>query len=246
MSPLMWIILASVTVSLVSVIGIFALAMNKKFLEKILMLLVGFAAGGLMGGAFLHLLPEAAETWPGLGVFVYAMIGFSVFFLMERYFYWRHCHNGVCDVHAFTYMNLWGDGVHNFIDGMLIAASFITDIRLGVATTLAIIFHEIPQEIGDFGVLVYGGFSRKKALLFNFISALAAVAGAILGYFLVGFIGGFLKFLIPFTAGGFIYIAASDLIPELHKQSNNRRALVSFIFFLLGLLFMGLIKVLGE
>ena len=161
---------------------------------------------------------------------------------MERYLYWRHCHNGVCAVHTFTYLNLIGDGVHNFTDGMIIAASFVTDFKLGVITTLAVIFHEVPQEIGDFGILVYGGFTKKKALFFNFICSLMAILGAIIGYALSGIAKDMSLFLISLTAGGFIYIAASDLIPELHKQKDAKRANIAFFAFILGLVFMALAK----
>lgn len=239
---LIWILSSTILVSLISLIGVFTLGIKTKIFDKILVLLVGFAAGGLIGGAFLHLLPEAIERCPCTVVFFYALIGFTVFFLMEQYLYWRHCHEGVCDVHTFTYLNLVGDGIHNFTDGLIIAASFVTDIRLGIITTLAVIFHEIPQEIGDFGILVYGGFSKSRALFFNFICALMAVLGAIIGYILAGITENVSLFLIAFTAGGFIYIAASDLIPELHKQKDRKRANMAFFTFILGLVFMALFK----
>ena len=242
---LIWILSATVLVSLISLIGVFTLGIKTKVFDKILVLLVGFAAGGLIGGAFLHLLPEAIEQSEPNLVFFYTLIGFTMFFLMERYLYWRHCHAGVCDVHTFTYMNLIGDGVHNFTDGLVIAASFVTDIRLGIVTTLAVIFHEVPQEMGDFGILVYGGFSKSRALLFNFICALAAILGAIIGYILSGITRDVSLFLIAFTAGGFIYIAAADLLPELHKQKDAKRANLAFITFILGLIFMALIKMIG-
>ncbi len=239
---LVWILLATVLVSVISLIGIFTFGIKTTLLDRILILLVGFAAGGLIGGAFLHLLPEAVEKCGGDLVFIYALIGFALFFLMERYLYWRHCHNGVCDVHSFTYLNLIGDGVHNFTDGMIIAASFMTDIKLGVVTTLAVIFHEVPQEMGDFGILVYGGFSKMKALFCNFVCGLAAILGALLGYLLSNITENISVFLISFTAGGFIYIAASDLIPELHRQKNDKRANMAFVSFVVGLLFMALVK----
>ena len=146
-------------------------------------------------------------------------------------------------MHTFTYLNLIGDGIHNFTDGLIIAASFVTDFRLGIITTLAVIFHEIPQEMGDFGILIYGGIKKSKALLFNFICALTAVFGALIGYFLSNITDNISVFLISFTAGGFIYIASSDLIPELHKQKDVKRANIAFIAFILGLLFMTLIKI---
>ncbi|MFH1754030.1 MAG: ZIP family metal transporter [Candidatus Omnitrophota bacterium] len=237
-----WILSAVFIVSAISLIGVFTFGRKSKAFDSALILFVGFAAGGLIGGAFLHLLPEALKEQPGNIVFLYALIGFVAFFCLERYFHWRHCHEGNCDIHAFTYLNLVGDGAHNFIDGMVIAASFMTDIKLGIATTLAVILHEIPQEIGDFGILIYGGFSRSKALLFNFICALMAVLGAVIGYALSNMMGNVSLFLIPFTAGGFIYIASSDLIPELHKQKNASRANMAFLTFLLGLGFMALVK----
>ena len=239
---LLWILSATILISVISLVGVFTLGVKAKIFDKILVILVGFAAGSLIGSAFLHLLPEAVEGGAGTAVFFYAMIGFTVFFLMERYLYWRHCHDGVCEVHTFTYMNLIGDGFHNFTDGLIIAASFVTDVKLGIITTLAVIFHEIPQEIGDFAVLVYGGFSKKKALLFNFLSAIMAFLGAILGYFLSGAMENAALLLVSFTAGGFIYIAASDLIPELHRHKDTKRANIAFFAFLLGLIFMALAR----
>ena len=239
---LVQILIATFLVSLVSLIGVFALAVNEKRLRQILFCLIGFSAGALIGGAFLHLVPEALEKAKSEFVFYNLILGLVLFFLLEKYFYWRHCHNGVCDVHAFTYLNLIGDGLHNFMDGMVIAASFITSFNLGIVTTLAVIFHEIPQELGDFGVLVYGGFSRRKALFCNFICAMAAMLGAIISFFLADIVSGFSNFILPLTAGGFIYIAASDLIPQIHKESDPGRSAIAFIAFLCGIGFMGLFK----
>ncbi|MBW2965895.1 ZIP family metal transporter, partial [Candidatus Woesearchaeota archaeon] len=185
MSILLWIIGATLIVSLIAWIGIISLAIKAKLLKKILLLLVGFSAGALMGGAFLHLIPEAVEKSGLSFVSLYVLIGFSAFFITERFLYWHHCHKeGKCPVHMFTYMNLIGDGIHNLIDGLIIAASFIVNIPFGIVTTIAIIAHEVPQELGDFAVLVYGGFTKLKALFYNFLSALTAIIGAILGYFL--------------------------------------------------------------
>ena len=162
---------------------------------------------------------------------------------MERYLHWRHCHEkGDCKTHAFTYLTLVGDGFHNFIDGMVIAASFTVSIKLGLVTTLAVILHEIPQELSDFAVLVYGGFTKKKALLLNFASALMAMVGAVVGFFLTGLSVNFSNFILPITAGGFIYIATSDLIPELHKENDLKRSTAAFFAFLLGIAFMALAK----
>ena len=146
----------------------------------------------------------------------------------------------VCSIFIRTYTdtsNLVGDGFHNFIDGMMIAASFLVSAKLGMVTTVAIILHEIPQELGDFGVLVYGGFSKRKALAFNFLSAAMAMIGAIVGYFIAHAVENFASIILPLTAGGFIYIATSDLIPELHKESSLKRATVAFLAFIMGIAF---------
>jgi zinc and cadmium transporter len=235
---LLWIVGSTTLVSLLSLIGITTLLIKDQFLKQILLVLVGFSAGALMGGAFLHLLPEALGHSPSIHIFSYLLVGFVIFFLLERFLHWRHCHQRECNVHTFTYMNLVGDGIHNFIDGLVIAASFVFSIQIGITTTFAVIAHEIPQELGDFGVLVYGGFAKFKALFYNLLSALTAIFGALLGFFLLPLIDNLASFLVPFAAGGFLYIAGSDLIPELHKEANLKRSILSFIFFLVGILFM--------
>lgn len=235
---LFYILISTFIVSIISLIGIVTLAINEKLLRQLLFCMVGFSAGSLLGGAFLHLLPEALETTASIWVFHYFIWGIILFFLMEKYFYWRHCHDGVCDRHAFTYLNLIGDGFHNFIDGIVIATSFVVSVKLGVVTTLAVILHEIPQELGDFGVLIFGGFTKRKALMFNFISALTAMVGALVGYFLASALPYVSSIILPLTAGGFTYIATSDLIPEIHKESNQQRSNLAFAAFLLGIVFM--------
>jgi zinc and cadmium transporter len=241
---LAWILISTFIVSLISLIGIFTLAIKDELLHKILFSLVGFSAGALIGSAFLHILPEVLEKTQSMPVFYYLILGLVSFFLMERYFYWRHCHVEDCNIHPFTYLNLFGEALHNFIDGVAIAASFIISIRLGCITTLAIIIHEIPKELGNFGMLVYGGFTKQRALFYNFISALMAILGAVIGYFIADFVHGFSNFILPLTAGGFIYIAASDLIPEIHKEKDLRRSNWAFVAFLLGIIFMALAKLL--
>ena len=163
---------------------------------------------------------------------------------MERVLHWNHCHNhGDCEVHTFSYMSLIGDGIHNFIDGLIIAASFIVSIPLGFLTSLAVIAHEIPQEISDFSILIYGGFSKKKALFFNFLSALTAVLGVLVGFVLSSSVENFVMYLLPIAAGGFIYIGASDLVPELHKEKDLKKSILSFGFFILGIVIMYLFKI---
>jgi zinc and cadmium transporter len=173
------------------------------------------------------------------------MVGIVSFFALEKFLYWRHCHEKECPTHTFVYLNLVGDGIHNFIDGMVIAATFMIGFELGFATTLAVIFHEVPQEIGDFGVLVYGGLSRKKALIYNFISAVTAILGALATYFLA-YLRSIEALLVPFAAGGFIYIAATDLMPELHKKSHAGESIVQLFMILLGIGLMTFLKIAFE
>lgn len=202
---------------------------------------MSFAVGSLLGGSFFHLLPESMEAKEP-SIFTYVLSGIAFFFIIEKFLHWRHCHKGQCDAHTFTYLNLIGDSAHNFIDGMIIAASFVADARLGIATTLAVAVHEIPQEIGDFAILVYGGFSRLKALACNLLSAVAAIAGAVIAYLSFERMEGLKDILIPFTGGGFIYIALVDLIPELHKQRKGKKLLVQAVMIGLGILLMWWLK----
>lgn len=236
-------IISSVVVSLIAFVGIIALALNDKLLNKIQILLVGLGAGGLIGGAFLHMIPESINKFSDYTVlFLFVLSGFIFFFILEKFLFWRHCHDGKCTIHTFTYLNLVGDGIHNFIDGLIIGGSFIVDIKFGMVVTFAIILHEIPQELGDFGVLTYGGMKKSKALFFNFLSALTAIIGTVAGYFFSQSYGAFMNVLFPFAAGGFIYIASCDLIPELHKQTNKAISILSIISFLIGITFMLLVK----
>jgi len=237
------VILASVTVvSLLALIGILFVSLKEAILGRILTAFVGFASGSLIGAAFLHLLPEALDG-ASQSVLQLVVTGIVFFFVMEKFLYWRHCHDGKCPVHIFAYLNLIGDGIHNFIDGITIAASFLISYSLGFATTLAVIFHEIPQELGDFGVLVYGGLGKKKALTYNFISALTAFVGALITYFLASYIQGLAQFLVPFAAGGFIYIAATDLMPELHKETQAKESIIQLLAILMGIGLMSTLKI---
>ncbi|MEM2988064.1 MAG: ZIP family metal transporter [Candidatus Bathyarchaeia archaeon] len=242
-------ILASVTaVSLIAFIGIVFIGLKEDKLKRLTMVLVGFASGTLIGGAFFHLLPESLTPEnDATTVFWCVIVGIISFFTLEKFFYWPHCHEKECPTHTFVYLNLLGDGIHNFIDGMVIAATFMVrgSFELGFATTLAVIFHEVPQEIGDFGVLVYGGLSRKKALTYNFISAVTAILGALATYFLA-YLRSIETLLVPFAAGGFIYIAATDLMPELHKKSHAGESVIQLFVILLGIGLMAFLKIAFE
>ena len=223
--------------SLMGFAGVLTLPLKGDALKKLLLLLVSFSAGALFGDAFLHLLPEAVEnngfTYQ---VSISLLAGIIGFFILEKIICWRHCHIETSSKHPhpFAWMNLIGDGLHNFLDGMIIAGSYIANPGLGAATTIAVILHEIPQEIGDYGVLIHGGFSRFKALLLNFSAQLSSVLGALLILALNSKNDALVSFLIPFTAGGFVYIAGSDLIPEIHKETGTLRSVMQLCSLLLG------------
>jgi len=220
--------------SLIAWAGLITLALREETLKKILLPLVAFSAGALIGGAFLHLIPETVtEVGPRLDVFLWLLAGFSLFFLMEQFLHWHHCHKVRCKHKPVTYMILLADGLHNFIGGLAIASSFMVSVKVGVITWLACAAHEIPQELGDFCILIHGGWSKYKALLFNFLSALTIVPAGLLVYFGSTTIN--TTFLLPFAAGNFIYIAASDLIPEV-KHGNLKTGLIHFFSFITGVL----------
>jgi len=240
------ILVACLLISLCVWVAILLLLLKRKTLQNITILLVALSAGALMGGAFTHLLPEASQVLDINTVYLIVLIAFIFFFLMEKLLFWRHCHNGVCPVHTFGYMNLVGDSIHNFIDGLVIASTFLVDFNLGVATTLAIALHEIPQEIGDFGVLIHAGFSQKKALIVNYLVALTVVLGGIVGYFTSFYLKDVISYLLPFAAGGFIYIAASDLMPEIKKEADIKKSLFAFLIFVLGIALMYVFKFISH
>ncbi|MFC1615840.1 ZIP family metal transporter [Patescibacteria group bacterium] len=231
-------------ISLASLIGVFTLSIKTKKLQKILIYMISFSAGALLGDAFIHLLPEiVAETGFTLKISLYILIGIAFSFIVEKVIHWRHCHRPTTDdhPHPIALMNLFGDAVHNFIDGLIIGAAYLVSIPVGVATTLAVVLHEIPQEIGDFGILLHGGFSKKKALFLNFLIALTSVVGVVLALILSSYVENITNFLLPFAAGSFIYIASADLIPELHKEVKISRSLWQFLLFILGIVLMLLI-----
>jgi len=238
----LYIIISVIIVSLISFIGAIALTINIKKLNKILIYLVSFAAGALLGDTFLHLIPEISKNsglTPNSSFLILAGVG--VFFVLEKFAHWQHCHAHMTEenhIHPFAYINLIGDGLHNFIDGLIIAASYLISIPVGIATTTAVALHEIPQEIGDLGVLLHGGFTKGKAILINFLSAIVSIAGAILIIFLGNIIENIQLILIPIAAGSFIYIAGSDLIPELHKETRPAKSFLQLIALIIGVAIM--------
>lgn len=246
MLNLILIIAACLAISLCVWIGLLFLYFKKETLEKLTIFLVSLSAGALMGGAFLHLLPEAAAELEVEKICLITLAAFVFFFLMEKLLFWRHCHKENCPVHTFGYMNLVGDSIHNFIDGLAIAAAFLANPGLGFTTTIAIALHEIPQEIGDFGVLIHSGFNKTRALTVNYIVALTVVLGGIVGYFASFILESAISYLLPFAAGGFIYISASDLMPEIRKEADLGKSLSAFAVFILGIAIMFLIKTINH
>ena len=232
-------------VSLISLVGILTLSINNQKLKKFLIYLISFSAGALLGDAFIHLLPETIKRGFTLTSSLSILAGIGIFFVLEKVIHWQHCHGEITEerhIHPFAYMNLVGDSLHNFLDGIIIATSYIISMPAGIATTIAVIMHEIPQEIGDFGVLIHGGFTKSRALLMNFLTALTAILGAIITLILNKSIENLGSILTPLAIGGFVYIAGSDLIPELHKHSDKlSKSLLQLLSFLLGILVMYLL-----
>lgn len=229
--------LSVLVVSLISLIGILSFGVNSSFLKKILIYMISFSAGALFADVFIHMLPEIVEsTGFSLGVSFMVVFGIVMSLVLEKIIHWRHCHMPITShhVHPFSIMSLVGDALHNFIDGIIIGASYLLSIPIGIATTVAVIFHEIPQEIANFGVLVHGGFSRSRALLMNFVTSLTAFFGLLIVLVIGSRIEGIVSYLIAFAAGNFIYIAGSDLIPELHKENKLTQSLIQIFSFVLG------------
>jgi zinc and cadmium transporter len=230
-------------VSLLSLIGIVTLSLREARLRKILIFLVAFAVGALFGDVFIHLLPESFDKiGAGLITSLLTIVGFLIFFVLEKFIRWRHLGSAQSSrVQPVVTMNIVGDAVHNFIDGMLIAASFMVSIPIGITTTVAIVLHEIPQEIGDFGILVNGGLTVKRALFFNLLAALMAFLGAVITILIGAQIRNYGVYLLPVTAGGFIYIAGPDLIPELQLEVKLSNSIWQFLALVMGVLVMALL-----
>ena len=242
MNTLAWIVGSSLLMSAIALVGSITLILKEETLQRILLPLVAFAAGSLIGGAFFHMIPAAiAHAGNTTSVYVWILAGFSAFFAMEQLFHWHHCHRAEASCKKpLTYLILIGDGLHNFIGGLAIAGTFIVDIRLGIMAWLAAAAHEIPQELGDFGVLVHGGWEKRKALVFNVLSALTFLLGGLLAY--AASFNLDIAFLIPFAAGNFLYIGASDLVPEVKTHKQLGVNLANFLSFAFGIALMLAIK----
>jgi zinc and cadmium transporter len=248
MSTFWWIFLSGLLMSAIALVGSITLLLPPATLDRIVMPLVAFAAGSLLGGAFFHMLPAAAaggaRDLPE--VFLWTMLGFALFFALEQFLHWHHCHRADAECKKpLTYLILLGDGLHNFLGGLGVAGVFLIDIRLGVTAWLAAAAHEVPQELGDFGVLVHGGWSRGRALLFNLLSGATFLLGALVTWFAARTID--VGFLVPFAAGNFLYIGASDLVPEVNKHRSVPSSIVHFLAFAAGLALLWALRgALGE
>ncbi len=244
MSLLLLIVLSTLFIGLAAFAGLLGLAMQPERLNRIILYLVSFSVGALMGDAFIHIIPEAFEEMGfGTKVPILILCGYLLFFVLEKFLLWRHCHDNDCQGHIkpLATLSIVGDAIHNVIDGMFIASSFLISIPLGISTTLAVFLHEIPHELGNFAILVHSGLERKKAVIYNFATGIASVLGAIATYYIGLRFSGFAIMLLPVTAGGFLYVAGSDLIPELHHENNLHRSIKQLVCILAGILIISII-----
>lgn len=246
--PVLFTLGSVLAVSLVSLAGIALFLVNTRLMRGGMLTLVGFSTGAILGDVFLHMLPELAEETADFGGAMPIVLGgILVSFVIEKVIHWHHCHILPTDQehhahhHPVGYLCLIGDGIHNIIDGVVIAGSYLVSTEIGVATTIAVVLHEIPQEIGDFAVLIHSGFSRRSAIGWNLLSALTALLGAVLVLLGSSVMSSLAAYLLPFAAGNLLYIAGSDLIPELHRQSRPAQSLLQLLAMILGIVFMYLV-----
>jgi zinc and cadmium transporter len=231
------IVLATIIVSLISLIGILLLSLKKDTLDKLVFVILAFATGSLLAAAFFDLLPEALSGIQPESAFSLTLVGIILMFVLERLVHWHHEHHDHKEHEKpVAYMVLLGDGVHNFFDGVAIAASFIASPALGVTTTIAIILHEIPQELSDYTLLLYAGFSPKKAAWTNLLSGLTALLGAIMFYYSASLVDNIQYFGLAFTAGIFIYISCTDILPEMHKEEKRAKSMMQLAAIFAGIL----------
>ncbi|MDI6860777.1 MAG: ZIP family metal transporter [Caldisericia bacterium] len=241
---LIYILISTIIVSLISLIGIFFINKKIEYLEKTSFYLVSFSTGALLTGAILHLIPESLNENTNS---IYSIVfGIFLFFILETFLKWRHCHEFGCEEHTFIPINLLGDSLHNFIDGVIISSSYLVNFKLGIISTLNIIFHEVPQELGDYGVLIFGGLTPKRALKLNFIVALTSILGGVFGFYLLEKFEDLIPYVIGLTAGNFLYLSLTDLIPELHKKVSIKNNIEKTVFILIGILIMILFKIFFE
>jgi len=245
-ASLAWILSTGLVMVPVALVGGLTLLLQERTFRRLLLPLVAFSAGSLLGGALLHMLPTAVEEMgPGLRVFLWVLGGFVLFFMLEQFLHWHHCHRevGGCD-EPVTYLILIANAVHKFIGGVAVAGSFLVDLRLGLTIWLATVVHEVPHELGDFAVLVHGGWTRTRALFWRFVTAFVFPLGGLAAYF--ASFEADVRFLVPFAAGNFLYIGASDLVPEVNRHHSWRSNLVHLVCFVAGILTMLALRAFGH
>jgi len=234
MTTFLWILLGGVLMTGIALVGSVVLVLGEATLARILLPLVAFAAGSLIGGALFHMIPAALGSMPVSTALLWVALGFLIFFGLEQFLHWHHCHRASAACRKpLTYLILLGDGLHNFLGGLSIAGVFLMDVRLGIAAWIAAAAHEIPQELGDFGVLVHGGWEKRTALLFNLLSGSTFLVGGLVAY--AASLALDVRWLVPLAAGNFLYIGASDLVPEVNKPHSLGASFVHFTAFAAGL-----------
>ncbi|HUV54624.1 MAG TPA: ZIP family metal transporter [Candidatus Krumholzibacteriaceae bacterium] len=235
-------VFTTLVISLTAFIGFFTLSLNEKTLHRVLFVLVAYSAGTILGAALFDLLPEAVELVDEAHVFPIIAGGFVFFLFLERVIYWYHGHGHEYEhgdekvTKGFAYLNLIGDFIHNFIDGMIIAAGFINGFVVGLTTAIAVLFHELPQEMGDYGILVYAGIERKRALFLNFLAAVSVIIGGVFGSLFIASVEELSGWMVAFSAGAFLFLSASELIPEMLKEEDKGRAVIQLAILVLGML----------
>ncbi len=231
--------------STIALVGSVTLVLQETTLKKLLLPLVALAAGTLLGGALFHMIPASVEKLGNdFSIYIWIVVGFALFLGLEQFLHWHHCHRAPSQHRPLTYLILVADAVHNFIGGLAVAGAFLIDVNVGISTWLAAAAHEVPQELGDFGILVHGGWSKGRALLYNFLSALTFLVGGLVTY--AASFNFDMTLLLPFAAGNFIYIAAADLIPEIKHEETAATNIVHFLSFLLGLALLLLVRLCFE
>jgi zinc and cadmium transporter len=245
MTTFLWIFLGGILMSAIALIGSVTLTLREESLRKLLLPLVALASGTLLGGALFHMIPASVDKLGNhLSIYVWILIGFTIFLALEQFLHWHHCHRAPSEHRPLTYLILIADGIHNFIGGLAVAGAFLIDIRVGISAWIAAAAHEVPQELGDFGILIHGGWKKGIALLYNFLSALTFLVGGLVAYSASRTID--VTFLLPFAAGNFIYIAAADLIPEIKHEESAALNVVHFLSFFAGIALLLIVRFVFE
>jgi zinc and cadmium transporter len=232
-STLAWIVTGGIAMAAISLVGAVTLLLDEATQRRLVRPLVAFAAGSLLGGALIHMLPEAARRGQGVSAYLWALAGFALFLAIEQFLHWHHCHQDAASCHPpLTYLILVGDALHNLLGGLAVGAAFVADIGVGISIWLAAAAHEVPQELGDFGVLIHGGWSPRRALALNLLSSATFLVGGVAAWTVSASFD--TSWLLGFAAGNFLYIGASDLVPEVNRQRDLPTGVLHFLAFSAG------------